>query len=83
MIRVVLFASIRETLGINSLDLDIEAPITIPEVITHLATTMGPAWADALEEESILVAVNQTMTDYSASLEAGDELAFFPPVTGG
>lgn len=42
-----------------------------------------PAYAQALARPSLLVAVNQRMSDSSCELKAGDEVAFFPPVTGG
>ena len=32
---------------------------------------------------NVLVAVNQQHSDFDATVEEGDEVAFFPPVTGG
>jgi molybdopterin synthase sulfur carrier subunit len=42
----------------------------------------GDRWALALEEGKLLAAVNQTLVSLT-SATAGDEVAFFPPVTGG
>ena len=82
MIRVVFFASIREALDTASVELEITTPADIDSVIQALGQR-GPMWLETLQQENILVAVNQTMTDQTFMLEDGDELAFFPPVTGG
>jgi len=43
----------------------------------------GDRWALALESGKLLAAVNQTLVPMSHPLRDGDEVAFFPPVTGG
>ena len=43
----------------------------------------GDKWALALESGKLLVAVNQTLVPLETALNDGDEVAFFPPVTGG
>ena len=43
----------------------------------------GQSLASYAETESLLLAVNQQMVDGDAPLNANDEVAFFPPVTGG
>jgi molybdopterin synthase sulfur carrier subunit len=40
-------------------------------------------WALALEEGKLLAAVNQTLVSFEHPVVDGDEVAFFPPVTGG
>ncbi len=40
-------------------------------------------WALALEDGKLLAAVNQTLVSFDHPLTDGDEVAFFPPVTGG
>ena len=42
-----------------------------------------PHWQPWLEERELLAALNQTMSSSDEIVKAGDELAFFPPVTGG
>jgi molybdopterin synthase sulfur carrier subunit len=83
-IKVLYFASIRETLGRDAEDLDLPAGIaTIAALRSHLRTR-GGAWAEALAEGKLLrAAVNQDMAQPAAAIKAGDEVAFFPPVTGG
>ena len=43
----------------------------------------GDKWALALESGKLLVAVKQTLVPLYTPLHDGDEVAFFPPVTGG
>ena len=83
-VRVLYFASIREALGRDAEDLELPAGVaTIAALRSHLRTR-GGAWADALAEGKLLrAAVNQDMAQPASGIKAGDEIAFFPPVTGG
>ena len=83
-VRVLYFAGIREKLGRDAEELVLPAGVaTIAELRTHLRGR-GDAWAEALDEGKLLrAAVNQDMAPPSAAIKAGDEVAFFPPVTGG
>lgn len=83
MIRVLFFASLREELGESSLELSGEqAGSSVAELLDALASR-GDHWARALAAENLLCAVNQQQADRSAALRDGDEIAFYPPVTGG
>jgi molybdopterin synthase sulfur carrier subunit len=83
-IKILYFASIREKLGRDVEELDLPAGVaTIAALRAHLRTR-GGAWADALAEDKLLrAALNQDMAQPAAAIKAGDEVAFFPPVTGG
>ena len=81
MINVLFFAQVRELVGIDSLALAPEFS-TVEAVRQHLAAQEG-RWSLALEEGKLLAAVNQTLSPFDHPLVAGDEVAFFPPVTGG
>ena len=81
MIQVLFFAGYRERLGCDRLELDSNAA-NITELKAELAQR-GDNWKTVLQDRKTLVAVNQTMTKESAALKDGDEVAFFPPVTGG
>ena len=83
-VKVLYFASIREKLGRDAEELDLPAGVaTIAALRSHLRTR-GGAWADALAEGRLLrAAVNQDMAQPADTIKAGDEVAFFPPVTGG
>ncbi|MDD1794944.1 molybdopterin synthase sulfur carrier subunit [Enterovibrio sp. ZSDZ42] len=81
MIQVFFFAQVKELVGTSSVTLDAEYS-SAEEIRQHLAAK-GDKWSLALESGKLLVAVNQTITDLSSPVKDGDEVAFFPPVTGG
>ena len=82
-VRVVFFASIREDLGTDTVELEVNAPVRVADVIAELVEAHSPDWLEVLTAENIRIAVNQTMVVGDCELADGDELAFFPPVTGG
>lgn len=82
MIQVLFFASLRERLGTDHLNLPGEATGSVADVREALKSR-GAEWASLLGDESALVAVNQTMARDHTPVSDGDEVAFFPPVTGG
>ncbi len=76
------FASIREALGTGSEAFNTQAG-TLADLRAELVAR-GGAYAEALAPgKSVRVALNQTMSDETASLTEGAEVGFFPPVTGG
>jgi len=83
-VRVLYFASVREKLGRDAEELELPADVsTIAGLRTHLRAR-GGAWAEALADGRLLrTAVNQDMAPPAAAIKPGDEVAFFPPVTGG
>ena len=81
MIKVLFFAQVRELVNTDSLTLD-GAFDNVEALHAHLAA-QNDRWALALEEGKLLAAVNQTLVDFEPPVKAGDEVAFFPPVTGG
>ncbi|MGD2021190.1 MAG: molybdopterin converting factor subunit 1 [Thiohalocapsa sp.] len=83
MIRVRYFASLREALGTAEEALAPEHAGTVAEIRAGLCER-GGAWAAALGDgRPVLAAVNQLMAGPDTQVTDGDELAFFPPVTGG
>ncbi|RKS85092.1 molybdopterin synthase subunit MoaD [Orbus hercynius] len=81
MIRILFFAQTRELIGVSSLELDM-APIAVSDLIEHLSLN-GDNWLYALKEKHTLCAVNKQLVDHNYVINANDEVAFFPPVTGG
>jgi molybdopterin synthase sulfur carrier subunit len=83
-VRILYFASVREKLGRDAEEIEVPAEVsTIAALRSHLRGR-GGAWADALSESMLLrTALNQDMAPPAAALKPGDEVAFFPPVTGG
>lgn len=78
------FASVRELVGAGQEVLELpQASITVGELRAVLVAR-GGNWADALAEGKLLrMAHNQLMCDADTVIAEGDEVAFFPPVTGG
>jgi len=81
MIKVLFFAQTRELVATDSLEVAAEFD-TAEALRAHLAAK-GDKWSLALEAGRTLVAINQTLSPLSSPIQAGDEVAFFPPVTGG
>ncbi|RKR77062.1 molybdopterin synthase subunit MoaD [Otariodibacter oris] len=81
MIKVLFFAQTRELVNTDSLEL--EANFSTAEQLREHLSQKGNKWALALESGKLLVAINQTISPLSAEIKDGDEVAFFPPVTGG
>lgn len=82
-VNIVFFASLRETLGVESVDLPIPEPSRVSVIITRLVAQHSPDWLEILTAENIRIAVNQDMINDDILVSDGDEVAFFPPVTGG
>ncbi len=83
-IQLKFFASLREAVGTSHESLTLPAGVVTAGEVRELLRARGGAWADALADSKALrIALNQQMTDASARLSEGCELAFFPPVTGG
>ena len=75
-IKVLYFASLRELIGAAEKSLDVTGPIEAALVWKLLNPQIDLP-------ESSLVAINQTYASLESVVSPGDELAFFPPVTGG
>jgi molybdopterin synthase sulfur carrier subunit len=83
-LSVVYFARLRETLGLAHEEIAHSASLTtVAELLDHLRGR-GGCWQEALASQRLFrVAVNQEMADAAMVLKDGDEVALFPPVTGG
>ena len=81
MIKVLFFAQTRELVGVASLDVEPHFD-SVESLRAHLAEQEGK-WSLALEVGKLLAAVNQSIVPLETPLQDGDEVAFFPPVTGG
>ena len=81
-ITVRYFASIREALGTGSEALDTSAA-TVGALREELMARSAAAAQALAQGKAVRMALNQAMCNGDAPLRAGDEVAFFPPVTGG
>lgn len=86
MIKVLFFAQLREALNCSQLEIPLATgandPFTVAKLKALLATR-GASWKLIFNEKQVLTAVNQLMANDGTGLASGDEVAFFPPVTGG
>lgn len=83
-VKILYFASIREKVGTGAEDMTLPTGIATVDGIRQHLRERGGAWAEALAEGKLLrTAVNQDMVPGAATVKPGDEIAFFPPVTGG
>lgn len=84
MITLLYFARLRETLGTGREELALPAGVsTLGALRRHLAQR-SEAWAKEMAEgRNLRAAVNQHVAMLDTSVKDGDEVAFFPPVTGG
>lgn len=76
MIKVLFFASLREQTGQSNLSVEWQEGITTAQLWQQ--TTDSSTMPD-----NVLVACNQQYCDRETVISDGDEVAFFPPVTGG
>lgn len=83
MVRVLFFAHVREQLGCDSLELQWSSACDSVDALLATLQQRGPQWHAALAQPNLVVAVNQQVAELATGLRAGDEVAFFPPVTGG
>lgn len=82
MISVLFFAQLREQLQCEKLNLELPADSSVTALREKLIE-LHPAWLEFLVSDKLLFSVNQTLVKASHAIQDGDEVAFFPPVTGG
>lgn len=75
-IQVKYFASLRDRLGRGEDQLPVTDAISVGDVWRQL-------WPNTPLPNNVLTAVNQEYTELDHPVRDGDEVAFFPPVTGG
>ena len=83
-VKVLFFAGLREQLGTSAEEVELPSGVdTVAGLRAHLLKR-GGAWQAALAQNRLVrSAVNQDMVAPTARIKGGDEVAFFPPVTGG
>jgi len=79
-VKVLFFARHREHMGMAELAVPLAAPVSLVE-LKQLISQHHPAFSSL--RQPIMAAVNQDFADDDRLVQAGDEVAFFPPVTGG
>ncbi|EWC40015.1 MoaD/ThiS family protein [Stutzerimonas stutzeri] len=82
MINIQFFARYRETLGSDGERLDWDASLASVNDVRLQLLARGGAW-EVLAEQNLMCARNQELCSLEEPVVDGDELAFFPTVTGG
>lgn len=82
MINVLFFAQLREQLKTDQLQVEIATPCTVAQLQAKIVE-QHPHWLAFFANRTLMVAINQTMVEPDACIASQDEVAFFPPVTGG
>ena len=84
MLHIVFFARVKEELGCPGLELQWdERCATVRALKEQLCERENGSWRDVLCEDNLICAVNHSVVDDARELADNDEVAFFPPVTGG
>jgi len=87
-VTIKLFAALREALGESEFELSLDGVASdsgscdvaaVKAVLSH----RGPGWNEALNQPNLVHALNHKVVFLDAVVSEGDELAFFPPMTGG
>lgn len=82
-VRLLYFARLREVFGRDQETVGLPSPATLADLLQALRGR-GGVWAEELAEgRAFRLAVNQDIAGPEAALGEGDEVAIFPPVTGG
>ena len=83
-VTVLFFASLREQLGQPREQLELPAGVATVGALREHLRARGGAWANVFApNRPVRAAVNQDMVQPAAAIKQDDEIAFFPPVTGG
>lgn len=84
MIKILYFARIKEALGLAQEAVSLPEEVSDVSGLTTWLRQRGNQWQSELAPgKALRVAVNQAMAGMDATIKDGDEIAYFPPVTGG
>ncbi len=79
-VKLLFFASLKDIVGAKQIELDVPEGATVSDVLAHLESSYPRMKA---YRRVILTAVNEEYVDPRAAVHDGDEVAIFPPVSGG
>lgn len=84
MLNILYFARLKETLGRDAERIDLPPGVADVAALTDWLRARGGVWSEELAaSRPVRAAVNQDMARPDTPIRDGDEVAFFPPVTGG
>jgi molybdopterin synthase sulfur carrier subunit len=79
MINILLFAGLAQQAGVQKVQLEITGPATIEQIKTQLQEKTGQL--NGIDE--CMAAINEEYAEKEDKVQAGDTIAFIPPVSGG
>lgn len=82
-IKVLYFAALREALGTSGETVALPAGCGTLSAVRAFIAARGGDWETLAQMKNLRAAINQRMADPASVVSDGDEVAFFPPVTGG
>jgi len=82
-LKILYFAGLREAIGSGAEHLALPAEVSTAAALRDYLAQLDAAHGALLTTKNLRVAVNQKMVGMDAMVAEGDEVAFFPPVTGG
>ena len=83
MAQILYFAWVREKIGTPQETIHLPAEVTTVQALMRFLRGKGDPHATALADVNLQVAVNQTHAQFQDPVADGDEIAIFPPVSGG
>ena len=82
--QLLYFGWVRAKIGVGAEDIEPPAGISDVRGLIVWLRERGGGYAEALDDLTVVrIAVNQELTDLDAAIAVGDEVALFPPMTGG
>ena len=83
-VKLFYFAKVREAIGIDREELDLGSNIKTVSDLIEVLKGRGSHWQDMFSMSTTFrMAVNQEVVEATHKISANDEVAFFPPITGG
>ena len=82
-VLVKFFASLREDIGVDELPLDLPVASSKVELMNQIGIAIGSVNLQKLHQPKVGIAINQNLKKGDFRLQENDEVAFFPPITGG
>lgn len=83
-INILYFARIKESVNYSSENIDLPKDVVTVTALKNYLALRGENWANLFNGKQVIrAAINHALVDDMAKINAGDEVAFFPPVTGG
>ena len=83
MVQLRFFASLREALGVGEERMELPADVRTVKELRQILQQRSTTWQQALSNTQISTALNHELVRGDANVTDGDEIAWYPPVTGG